>query len=375
MQKLLSIVLCSLFFAFLSDNQSRYTLDEYGEKVYLKKEKLCYLIMIIILASFVGLRTRGNDTFVYRTGYENASSELRAVLYIDWRDVSGAPGLEFVKILCKSMGLTTQDYIMITGFFVTCVYLWFIRKYTSNILLSVFYFITMGVYTFSMAAIKQTMAVAFLMFATDSAIKGKWPKYFFWLLIAELFHAYSFVYLVVPVLFFSPWSPKSFFLMAGTVVVTLSMSFLFEAIDTVTESLGYTYSEDSFSGEGVNVFRVLVVWVPVFLSFLARKELRCSTDKTMNLMVNLATINAVIMFIGLFGTANYFARLANYFLIFQTIALPWLFRFFTRSSQKLLCSVSVVCFAIYFYYSMNVVYGSFEQQYAFVSVFDYLFNR
>ena len=375
MQKLLSIVLCSLFLAFISDNQSRYTLDEYGEKVYLKKEKLCYFLMTIILAIFVGLRTKGNDTFVYRFGYENASSELGDVLHIDWRRVSGAPGLEFVKILCKSMGFTTQDYIMATGFFVTCVYLWFIRKYTSNICLSVFYFITMGCYTFSMAAIKQTMAVAFLMFATDNAIKSKWPKYLFWLLVAELFHPYSFVYLIVPFLFFSPWSPKSYLLMTGTVVVSLSMSTLFEAIDAVTDSLGYNYSADSFSGEGVNIFRVLVVWVPVTLSFLAKKELRRSTDRAMNLIVNLSTINAVIMFIGLFGTANYFARLANYFLIFQTIALPWLFRFYTRSNQKFLTSVSVVCYAMYFYYSMNVVYGAFDQQFAFVSVFDYLFNR
>lgn len=375
MQKLLSIVLCSLFLAFLSDNQSRYMLDDYGGKVYAKKEKLFYVLMAIILATFVGLRTRGNDTFVYRQGYENIIPELRAVLYIDWRKISGAPGLEFVKILCKSMGFTTQDYIMTTGVFVTCVYLWFIRKYTSNILLSVFYFITMGCYTFSMAAIKQTMAVAFLMFATDNAIKGKWPKYFFWLLVAELFHPYSFIYLVVPFLFFSPWSQKSYYLMAGTVVVALSMSTLFGAIDAVTESLGYNYDADSFSGEGVNIFRVLVVWVPVALSFIARTKLRRSTDRTMNLIVNLATINAVIMFIGLFGTANYFARLANYFLIFQAIALPWLFRFYTRSNRKLLSTLSVVCFSIYFYYQMNVVYGTFDQVYGFMSIFDYLFNR
>lgn len=350
-------------------------LDDYGGKVYAKKEKLFYVLMAIILATFVGLRTRGNDTFVYRQGYENIIPELRAVLYIDWRKISGAPGLEFVKILCKSMGFTTQDYIMTTGVFVTCVYLWFIRKYTSNILLSVFYFITMGCYTFSMAAIKQTMAVAFLMFATDNAIKGKWPKYFFWLLVAELFHPYSFIYLVVPFLFFSPWSQKSYYLMAGTVVVALSMSTLFGAIDAVTESLGYNYDADSFSGEGVNIFRVLVVWVPVALSFIARTKLRRSTDRTMNLIVNLATINAVIMFIGLFGTANYFARLANYFLIFQAIALPWLFRFYTRSNRKLLSTLSVVCFSIYFYYQMNVVYGTFDQVYGFMSIFDYLFNR
>ena len=42
------------------------------------------------------------------------------------------------------------------------------------------------------------------------------------------------------------------------------------------------------------------------------------------------------MFIALFGTANYFARLANYFLIFQTLALPWMLSYFDYKSKKTL---------------------------------------
>ena len=40
------------------------------------------------------------------------------------------------------------------------LYLWFIREYTNSITLSIYFFTTMGVYTFAMAAIKQTIAVA-----------------------------------------------------------------------------------------------------------------------------------------------------------------------------------------------------------------------
>lgn len=82
------------------------------------------------------------------------------------------------------------------------------------------------------------------------------------------------------------------------------------------------------------------------------------------LIFNLSMLNAEIMFVALFGTANYFARLANYFLIFQTLTLPWLLRFFRPSARRMLTVCIVVCYVLYFYY-----------QSAIVLPFDFLFDR
>ena len=68
------------------------------------------------------------------------------------------------------------------------------------------------------------------------------------------------------------------------------------------------------------------------------------------MIINLSMMNSVIMFIGLFGTANYFARLANYFLIFQCLALPMILQQFTASSERQLRFLSVAGFLAYFYY-------------------------
>ena len=376
MWKLIPIVVFALFMAFLSDNNSAYEIDEYGCKEYIYKEKFFYFIMACSMAIFVGLRTSGNDTSTYRALYERINVGTVGLQTIEWTNLSSAPGLDLLQVIIKTMGATTQDYLMITGFFVTYTYLWFIKKYTSEIWLSVYYFITMGVYTFSMAAIKQTMAVAFLMFATDNAIRGKWARFVFWLIIAELFHPYAFIYAVVPFLTFAPWSKRSYWLLAGTAVVALFLSRLMGSIDNVTTALGYTnYSVNEFTGAGVNIFRVLVVWVTVILSFMGRNELRESTDRIQNIMVNLTMMNAVIMFIGLFGTANYFARLANYFLIFQVIALPWLFRFINFNSRKLVEGLSVIAYFIYFYYDHVLTNGRFDWGYNFITIFDYLMRR
>lgn len=372
MTKLIPIICFALAMAWLSENTSRRRLNEDGKLVYVHKDKLFYFILAVSMAVFVGLRTRGNDTYAYRQMYENAGTGMDSIAKIDWRDLAAAPGLQCYSILLKTLGATTQDYFMVTALITVGIYLWFIRKYTCNIFLSVFYFITMGTYTFTMAAIKQTLAVAFLLLATDNAIQKKWIQYLFWVLFAELFHPYAFIYLLVPFVTFSPWSKGTLFLLVGSVLIALSLSRFLGAIDTVTDALGFDYDADEFTGAGVNIFRVLVVWVPLALSFLRKEKLRRSTDRTLNILINLMMVNAAIMFIGLFGTANYFARLANYFLIFQTIALPWILRLFTIHDRKMLTVISILGFSAYCYYAEAIANGGVDLNYNFITIWEYL---
>lgn len=327
--------------------------------------------MTIALAVFVGLRLRGNDTFVYRQMYESTASGLHNIMDIDWGKLSDAPALQAVCIMLKTLGASTQDYLMVMALFTVSSYLWFIRKYTNQIWFSVFLFLTMGVYGFSMAAIKQSTAVAFLVIAVDRAIQRKMGAFAFWLAVAELFHPYSFVYLVVPFLTFSPWTTKTWILLAGTAVVSFGLTRFLGGMMEFTDMLGYSYGEGAFTGEGVNIFRVLVVWVPVAISFLGRDKLSNNNDRMSNICINLSMMNALIMFMGLFGTANSFARLANYFLIFQTISLPWLMRVFKRSDRKLVKSIAVVCYSLYEIYAATL-YGGFDSNYSFMTLGEYL---
>lgn len=374
MRTLMPIIILAVIMALLSDHNSTYELDKCGFKKYICKDKIIYFVMTMCMAIFVGLRTRGNDTFAYKQIYEGIEGGLSSISSINWTKFSEAPALQLIEIILKTINATTQDFLMIFSLFAISVYLWFIRKYTSNLWLSVYYFITMGIYTFSMAAIKQTTAVAFLVIATDRAIQKKWVQFLFWVVIAEMFHPYAFVYLVVPFMFFSPWSKKTYILFIGTIIAALFLKMFMSGIYAMTDMLGYgtSYSSNQFMGEGVNIFRVLVVFVPVFLSFFLRLYLNKSKDRVNNLILNMTMINAMIMFIGLFGTANYFARLANYFLIFQCLSLPWLFQFFDWSTKKVLTVFSCVAFWGYFYYQMVLAQGAFDYIYAFMSISDFL---
>lgn len=315
MSKLIPIIVLSMIFAFAADRGSGYSYDTRGIKQYTSKNRIFFVALVLVMAVFVGLRTSGNDTYTYQQMYEQIPDGINAILSIDWTDLAAAPGHQFISGCLKYIGASTQDYFMFFALTSVPIYLWFIRKYTCNLTLSVYFFITMGVYVFAMAAVKQTAAVALLMIASDRAFEKKYLQFVVWLLVAELFHPYAFVYLIVPFMSFIPWTWKTYVLLAGTAVVSMGLSRLMGGILAMTDALGGDYSATEFLGAGVNIFRVLVVWVPVGLSFLARKYIRVNSDRISNYIINLTMVNAMVMFVGLFGTANYFARLANYFLI------------------------------------------------------------
>lgn len=372
MSKLIPIIVLSMIFAFAADRSSGYSYDARGIKQYTTKNRIFFVALVLVMAVFVGLRTSGNDTQTYQQMYERISDGIEAILSVDWTDLAAAPGHQFISGCLKYIGASAQDYFMFFALTSVSIYLWFIRKYTCNLTLSVYFFITMGVYVFAMAAVKQTVAVALLMLASDRAFEKKYFQFVVWLLVAELFHPYAFVYLIVPFMSFIPWTWKTYVLLSGTAVVSMGLSRFMSGILAMTDALGGNYSSTEFLGEGVNIFRVLVVWVPVGLSFLARKYIRVNSDRISNYIINLTMVNAMIMFVGLFGTANYFARLANYFLIYQTLSLPLIFNYFTKQSKRLLIIVSVLCYFVFFYYENTIANGRFDEIYQFLSVYEYL---
>lgn len=372
MSKLIPIIVLSMIFAFAADRGSGYSYDTRGIKQYTSKNRIFFVALVLVMAVFVGLRISGNDTQTYRQMYERIPDGIEAILSVDWTDLAAAPGHQFISGCLKYIGASTQDYFMFFALTSVPVYLWFIRKYTCNLTLSVYFFITMGVYVFSMAAVKQTVAVALLLIASDRAFEKKYLQFVLWLLVAELFHPYAFVYVIVPFMSFIPWTWKTYVLLAGTAVVSMGLSRLMSGILAMTDALGGDYSTTEFLGEGVNIFRVLVVWVPVGLSFLARKYIRVNSDRISNYIINLTMVNAMVMFVGLFGTANYFARLANYFLIFQSLSLPLLFNYFTKQSKRVLIVAAILCYFLFFYYENTIANGRFDDVYQFITVFDYI---
>lgn len=363
----------SMLLAWLSDYQSVYEFGILGERIYIRKDKLFFIILLFSMAVFIGLRIWCNDTSTYRYGYEHSISATGNIFDgISWK-LADSPAFILVNTILKHMGFSSQDFLMFYSFLTNGLYLWFIRKYSSNIWLSVFLLWTMGIYLFSAAGMRQAVAISIALIGVDRVLKKKWVFFVIWIIIAALFHPYALMFLMTPILTFAPWTKWTWILLGTFAVIGFSLQQMVGTILDITSMMGKEYDVNAFSGEGVNIFRLLVIWSPILIFFIARNYLRCSDDKENNLFINLSMLNAEIMFVALFGTANYFARLANYFLIFQTLALPWVFKFFDRDSKKFLKITIFVCYMMYFLFA-NVILTPFNTYFEKMSLWDYLLS-
>lgn len=329
---------------------------------------LCTVLIVILLAGFAGLRIHCNDTGAYRHSYELITESS---WYAADKSLGANPIFSWINYQLKMHGVSTQNFLMFWAFLTVGCYIIFVHGYSANYPLTIFLLFTTGCYTFTFAGIKQAAAVGIAAIAVMFALKKNWIPFVACVLIAALIHPYALMYLLVPFMEFRPWTKRTYWILTIFLAAGFLLRPLIGTVVNITALLGEEYTASSFTGEGVNIFRVLVCNVPLALSFLYRKKLFVNTSKTENLIVNLAMLNGVIMFVGLFGTANYFGRLANYFLIFQSLALPWMLKKIGGRDGKILTLLMVLGYTAYFYYA-NVIAISFDQDFARLSISEYL---
>lgn len=368
MSKLLPVVLFSLFMAVLSHKYSGY---DYINGVYYRKERLFYTIMSIVMILFVGLRTYYNDTTTYLLGYNQLEVEPGWQKSIDWSKIGSNPGFVFTQGVLKELNASENTFLLVFAVFTVGITIWFYRKYSCNFWITILLFFSISGYTFHMAAIKQCTAMTFCLLATDRAINKKYVQFVIFVLLGSLFHPYALMYLIVPFLFFRPWSRYTLILLLIFGLIGVSLEGLLGTLLNVTDMLGENYNAASFMGEGINPIRLLVVSVPSVLALIVKDQIGEKEERDQYVIMNLTMLNAEIMFVALFGTANYFGRLANYFVPFQALSIPWLLKHFDRRGKGTMTLLAVSGYTLYFVYS-QAIHERFDACFFGISLWDYL---
>lgn len=367
MTKLYPVIFISLIFAYLTQHPRLYTYKlSSGRK--LNHYFLACLALSLIL--FAGLRTAYNDTGGYTYYYRHLIFDETAFEQMSW-SWGDNPGFYITNIMLKRLGFSDQSFLMFYAVITLSIYLWFIYRYSTNPLLSVFLMLTMGVYSFTMAAIKQCVAMALCLVATHHASNKKWIPCLLFVLIASTFHVYALMFAILPLLNFRPWSARTYLMLGAFAIVGLTLKTLLGTVISITSMLGEEYELSTLTGGGVNPFRLAVVSVPAVISMLVSRNIKAENDEKQNMILNLAMLNAEIMFVALFGTANYFARLANYFIVFQIVTLPWLFTFFEKKSKRLVTTMAVLCYSAYMYYG-QAINEYFDGDYKAITLMEYI---
>ena len=183
MSKLLPITIISILFAWISHRLSDY---DYVNKRYAYHERFWFILMTISLILFVGLRYEYNDTGTYEMMYNAIPSDIN--LFKDLRfDLGENPGFVLTNRILKRLNCSTQSYLMFYAIITLSIYSWFFRKYSCDFTLTIFLFFTLGIFTFTLAAIKQCVAIAFGMLSIDAVLQKRYFLYCLYRLFLFIF--------------------------------------------------------------------------------------------------------------------------------------------------------------------------------------------
>jgi transmembrane protein EpsG len=310
----------------------------------------------IVMATFVvvaGLRNNIGDTFFYMHAYTTNN--------FTWEQVKADKDIGFgiLQMILKSYTENPQVLIFLTALVTNVLIVYVLYKYSKLFELSIFLYITSGLYIVSMNGVRQFLASAIVFAATKYLLEGSWKKYFLVVALASLFHGSALI--LIPIYFIvrrKAWTSSTFILLTLAVLLILGYSVISDAIFTAIADTHYSEYQN-FQEGGANIIRVAIGAVPLIFAYLGRNKLR-EIFPNGDYVVNMSIMNFIVMAV---ATQNWiFARFTIYFGLYNVILMSWVISLFVKRERKIIYYAILGFYLVYFYYenviTLNIIYRS-----------------
>ncbi|WP_296114445.1 EpsG family protein [uncultured Alistipes sp.] len=316
-----------------------------------------YMYVIVPLILIMGLRhvSVGNDTEQYLYRYDN-SLALLTDPYVATEFGYNYLGYFFHYIL----GADWQVYLFCASTFICISLLCFVIRFSPNVYLSLFFYMSIGLFYMNMSGLRQSLAIALSTFALLISVAKKGNKKHdiirLIISIAVVYGAFTIhnsAFIFFPLLFCTNFrfSKKQVFfilvvassaLLLRPVIVQYAGVFLpvrYQTYDLNTEYLANP------------LVQVIPIVIPLYCLIKSNTENDGKYDRKISLMFIFAALN--IFFMSLLQSNNQIGRLAYYFLNSYTILIPYTFYSQTRNNDNRIVNMLVilVCF-MYFLISV-----------------------
>lgn len=308
-----------------------------------KKKNPNLLITMIIMAIFTlvsGLRNGIGDTYYYIHSYKLLVSNYQIINSIY------EPGFTLFLMILKNISDNPQFMILITSTIINVLNIYVIRKYSKDAFeLGVFLYIT-SYYIVTMNGIRQSLVAAIIFLCTPLIMKRKFKLYSFIMILLSTFHISALI--MIPIYWIviqEEWSKKIWISVALFLVAMIFYEPIMSVIYKMLGSSKYAGYE-TFNEGGANIVRIIIYFVPVYLSYIKRIELKQWDNG--NIFTNMTLINFIIM---AFAYYNWiFARFTIYTQLYVLILLPYIVKktFANRKEKRLFYYLLITCYALYF---------------------------
>lgn len=201
-----------------------------------------------------------------RYAYNFLNSVDRTIkFYWDRKEDSG------FYILTKMIGeinYSTVFYFAVTSAIICISLFFFIKRYASNKRYAIYFYFTIGLFAFSLAGLRQALAMSICLFAYEAAKRRKIIPFLLIVGVAYLLHKSALFFLPVFFVGWVPWKAK-YHLVVLTAYGIIGLFFhRFYAI--ITNWMGYDYDIESTRNGGIFLLILLIIG---FLGIVYRKKL------------------------------------------------------------------------------------------------------
>lgn len=350
----MSIFWLNLSFVYILSCFSRYFTSPIpnGNEI-IRPNKFLVFIALLILVSVSGLRVNIGDTEAYMHSYELND--------FTWEQIKTQKDIGFgvLQMFLQKFSDNPQLMIFSTALLTNLLIILVLYHYSRMLDISLFVYITGGLFLVSMNGIRQVLAAAIFFTATKFLIEGKWKRYMLIVLFASTFHQSALI--LIPIYFLArtkAWSKFTIILIFISILIVIGFeqftTVLFSAIEDTQYGLYQNFDEG-----GANYLRVVVYSAPLLIAFLGRDKMR-SIFRDSDYIVNMSILGLVFMIV---STQNWiFARFSIYFNLYHLILISWVVKLFGERDQKIIYYVILVCYFLYYYYenvlSLNISYKS-----------------
>lgn len=293
------------------------------------RNRMFYFLIFLVMVLFAGLRSDavGTDSGGYARTFLSGRQTIEGSFSEQFMK---EPGFYYLNELLGKY--SKQYWVLFTGIAALtyfCV-LKAIRLQTDHLLIPLFVYITLGLYTFVFNAARQGIAVGIYMLAFPYLFKDfkhGFPRYCLFVLLAAIFHKTVIITLPLYFLFRLPYSFKIILLNAlGGVIIGAELPMLFSFAEEI-EARYSIFQTQTTGGEMLTLFYVLIsaffiLWRPKIDSDKTHKY-----DVFLNMMIFGTLIFVMVQLTGVYIEATRFAA------YFQVAAL-FLWSLIYQSDRK-----------------------------------------
>lgn len=311
---MLIYILVILLILILQNRVSSYARGEERERVEKQYLKIvCWIL--VLLAAFRGI-TVGTDTSHYWPEYLNMPNRTIPDLLEQYADY---PGYYLLAKACSLLHLPIQVLFgLVEGLYVYAIYK-FINRFSLEKLYSLLGFAVIGLFSFSMAGLKQTLAMAFVLLYYIDLNDKKIFRAILFAMVAYYCHHVSLIFIAGVVLYYMR-NLRFFYVYLAVVVavVLLGTNFIWTEMLSLLEN--DHYSELYKADEGYSSTSMIIYGILLSILFLFSGRYSRVMKEDSRIMLGMTTFAFAFQAFSFISSAAF--RLSFFFLPYMIVAFP-----------------------------------------------------